>query len=105
MRALVKLSPCCFEPSFERYFNVHNFKEWVDATLLFDDPVIDIFITNIHPALVLNVQSHHENLKLCPQLKDLHFLVDLHITVLSSHASVEHLVKKYEAIVALNGHF
>jgi hypothetical protein len=93
-----------FQPRFVGNLEVHDGKEWVNLILLLDDAVIDLFIVN-NLALSLLFSRHEEDGELRSELKDLHLLVDFHVSVLLSHASVEQLVEIDIANIGIDGHF
>jgi hypothetical protein len=94
-----------FQPSFERNFKVHNCQEWIHTIFFLNDPVENLLVTDLASAFFLRSLSFHVDIELSSELKDLHFLVDLHVSVLSSHTSIEHLIKEYISIVRFDGHF
>lgn len=74
-------------PCSEGNLKVHNCEEWVDAIFFLNDTVEDILIGKFF-ILVLNAESNQIDSILSFKLEDLHLLIDLHITVLSSHTSI-----------------
>ena len=92
------------QPSFVRDLEIHHCQEWVDLVLFFDDAVIDLIIIN-NLCLGLLFSSCKEYLELSSELKNLHSLVDFHVSVLLSHASVEQLVEIDIANIGIDGHF
>ena len=93
------------EPGFKRDLEVHDGKEWIDSVLLLDNVVEDALIVQVRLTLVLDGQSHQVDLILGSELIDLHLLVNFHVSVSSSHASVQHLVEVDVTVVTLNSHF
>ena len=94
-----------FEPGFKRNLEVNDGKEWIDSVLLLDNVVEDAFIVQERLTLVLDGQSHQIDLKLGSELINLHLPVNFHVSVSSSHASVQHLVEVDVTVVTLNSHF
>ena len=92
------------QPSFVRDLEIHHCQEWVDLILLFDDAVIDLIIIN-NLCLGLFFSSCKEYLELSSELKNLHSLVDFHVSVLLSHTSVEQFVEIDIANIGIDGHF
>jgi len=93
-----------FQPRFVGNLEVHDGQEWVDLILLFDDHIIDLIIVN-SLILCLLLPSHKEDLELRSELKNLHSLVDFHVSVLLSHTSVEQFVEIDIANIGIDGHF
>jgi len=93
-----------FQPRFVRDFEIHHGEEWIDLVLLFDDTVIDLIIVNLI-GLSLLLPSCKEDIELRSELKNLHSLVDFHVTVLLSHTSVEQFIEIDISNIAINGHF
>jgi len=93
-----------FQPRLVGNLEVHDGQEWVDLVLPFDDALFDIIVANCFWFSLL-LSCHKENLELRSQLKDLHLLVDFHVSVLLSHASVEQLVEIDIANIGIDGHF
>ena len=95
---------CYLKPSLERNLEVHDSEEWINAVLLLDYSIENFIIADLC-TLPLGSYSLHVDRKLCSELKDLHFLIDLHVSILSSHAPVEHLVEENVTIVTFDTHF
>jgi len=93
-----------FDPCFHRNLEVHNSQERVNSIFFLDDSINNIIILQVLLTFVLLFEGHQVNFKLRFQLKDLHLLVDFHITVLSAHASVKKLIEIDEALIALDTH-
>lgn len=66
--------------------------------------MLDVFIGYLHLACSQLLECHQVNPVLREQLEDLHFLVDLHVAVLSSHAPVQEFVEVNVSVHALDGH-
>jgi len=84
---LSKLFPGKFHPSFERNLKVHDSQKWVDSIFFLDNAVEQVFVGQLL-VLVLDTQGDQVYSVLCLQLKDLHFLINFHVAILSPHASV-----------------
>lgn len=93
-----------FQPRFVGNLEVHDGQEWVNLILLLDDTFCNFLCRN-NFALSLLLSGHQEDLELRSELKNLHSLVDFHVSVLLSHASVEQLVEIDIANIGIDGHF
>ena len=92
------------EPGLERDLEIHHRQEGVNSILLLDNVVEDALVIQVSLTLVLDGQGHEIDLVLSSELIDLHLFIDLHVTVSSPHASVEHLVEVDVTVVTLDGH-
>ena len=92
------------QPSFVGDLEVHDCEEWVHLVLLLDDAVGDLFSSN-DLCLSLLFSGLQEDLELGSQLIDLHSLVQLHVSILLSHASVKQLIEVNIPIVVVDCHF
>jgi hypothetical protein len=93
-----------FQPRFVGNLEVHDGQEWVNLILLLDDTFCNFICCN-NFAFSLFLSGHQEDLVLRSELKNLHSLVDFHVSVLLSHASVEQLVEIDIANIGIDGHF
>jgi len=92
------------QPGLEGNLVVHIYQEWIHLVLLLYYLVLDLVVGDALLTLLLALESFYVDLELGTKLEDLHLLVDLHVTVLSSHASVKKLVEIDEGIVTLDTH-
>jgi hypothetical protein len=77
------------QPGLEGDLEVHDCQEGIYTVLLLDDVVVYVIVVDLLLAHVFLLQGQQEDLVLGSKLDDLHFLVDFHVSVSSSHASVE----------------
>jgi hypothetical protein len=92
-----------FDPCFYRNLEVHNSQKWI-VTIDFSSDVFNDFIFTYFLIISLSLGTHFKYSDLVFKLDDLHFLVDLHSTVLSSHASVQKLIEKDKTFVNFDSH-
>lgn len=91
------------DPGLNRDFEVHNSQEWIVTVNLTGD----IFYNFIFAYLLvfsLCLSTHFKDSNLILKLDNLHFLVNFHGTVLTSHASVEKLVEIDKTFIDFNAH-
>jgi len=93
-----------FKPGFESNFEVHYRQERVYSIFFLNDPIEDFVVRDCLIFFVHLLLSLHVYRKLSSQLEYLHFLINLHVPVLSPHAPVEHLVEVDIAVITLDGH-
>lgn len=55
-------------------------------------------------ALLLDLEGHQVDPVLGKELEDLHLLVDLHVAVLTPHASIQELIEVNITVVTLDSH-
>jgi len=93
-------------PRLKRDSEVHDRQERV-YTIRFHDQVGDNFVTihvNLTFVLALCGSRHQIYAVLCPQLENLHFLVDFHIAIFSFHAPIQDLIEEYIPVVRFDSH-
>ena len=97
------LNPREFNPGLERNLEVHDGQERIDF-VLFLDQVSQYLIAVWSSFQLPSLQGQVVNLELSLELKDLHFLAQLHGSILALHAAVKQLVEVDVAFFALDAH-
>jgi len=93
-----------FKPGPKRDLEVHDRQERIHAVLFLDQRVENLIIWNYISLFVLSTLRQDVNAELGSKLKNLHFLVDLHVSVLPPHAPVKHFVEENITVVSLYRH-
>ena len=91
------------DPGLNRDFEVHNSQEWI-VTINLTSDIFDYFIFSYLLVFSLCLSTHFKDSNLILKLDNLHFLVNFHGTVLTSHASVEKLVEIDKTFIDFNAH-
>ena len=95
--------PSMLDPGLNRDFEVHDSQEWV-VTVNLSCNVFNNFIFANLLVFGLCLSTHFKDSNLILELDDLHFLVDFHGTVFTSHASVEKLVEINKTLIDFDAH-
>jgi len=102
---LLDLCSCLLCPSLERNLEIHHCQEWIDTVFFLYEGMLNVVVSKLEVAFFLDFKCHKIYTMLRKKLKNLHLLIDLHISVLTSHASIKQLVEVYIPVVTLNSHF
>lgn len=85
----IYLNSCILDPGFNGNFKVHNSQERI-KTVTFTCNTLNnfLFCNDLIFLIIVHISAHFINSYLIFELNNLHFLIDFHGSIFSSHASV-----------------